>query len=373
LTFSDFSVYLLDSEYALNKGQRAINLFEGLIHTLSDLPGVAIHSMTPEVRVDGRMIDAIIPGEVKGRPVRFLVECKASGYPRDMQAAIWQMEGKQRLEQPVADVPIVAAPAITETSRALLRRHHTAYWDASGSLYLDLPWAFYWLDRPVPAGRPRVLRDIYRGSSAQVLHALLLEPDREWHITDLARHAGVAASTAHQVCHFLEEELWMDKAGAGPRAVRTLREPGALIDAWAEAHSLAEYAHRRFHRWSQHPAQLRRIVGDALTRHGIEYALTLSSGAQLVAPHGTEGGHAWALVPASAPIEEVARAAGLRAVEEGESVTLLATRDRSSLLFRRQVDDLWVASDIQLYLDLWAWPRRGKEQARHLRAERLGY
>ena len=114
-------------------------------------------------------------------------------------------------------------------------------------------------------------------------------------------------------------------------------------------------------------------MGEALAGHGIEYALTLGSGAQLVAPYGTEVGHVWALAPANAPIEDAARAAGLRPVEEGESVTLLATRDRSPLLFRRQVDDLWVASDVQLYLDLWAWPQRGKEQARHLRAERLGY
>src|SRR3712207_977721 len=55
--------------------------------------------------------------------------------------------------------------------------------------------------------------------------------------------------------------------------------------------------------WSQHPDQLRRAVGEALTRHGIEYALTLSSGAQLVAAHGTEVGHLWVLVPASAGIE----------------------------------------------------------------------
>jgi len=43
------------------------------------------------------------------------------------------------------------------------------------------------------------------------------------------------------------------------------------------------------------------------------------------------------------------------------------------LLFRQRVHDAWVASDVQLYRDLWAWPRRGREQAAHLRAERLTF
>ena len=54
-------------------------------------------------------------------------------------------------------------------------------------------------------------------------------------------------------------------------------------------------------------------------------------------------------------------------------MSFLVTRERSPLLFRRRIGECWVASDVQLYLDLFSWPARGKEQARHLRAERLPY
>jgi len=159
------------------------------------------------------------------------------------------------------------------------------------------------------------------------------------------------------------------------RAVRVLREPGALLDAWASAHSLADYEARRFHRWVRDPAELLQAVTDALADAGVEHALTLSSGARLVAPYGTDAERAWVLVPRnpSARLDEIARAGGLQPVEEGEVVTFLVTRERSPFLFRRQVRGLWVASDVQLYLDLSAWPQRGKEQAQHLRAERFGY
>lgn len=84
------------------------------------MPEVEIRSVDPAPRVGGRVLDLAVLGEVKGRPVRFLVEAKASGYRRDVQQAIWQLDGLRRLEQPVADVPLLAAPAISEAGRELV-------------------------------------------------------------------------------------------------------------------------------------------------------------------------------------------------------------------------------------------------------------
>jgi hypothetical protein len=318
-------------------------------------------------------VSLVVNGEVKGRPVRFFIAVRAAGHPRDVQATIWQIAGIRWVDDGGADVPIVVAPSISESSRKLLRSNGVGYWDAGGSLYIDLPWALYWIDRPVPPAPPRKVRDVYHGSTAQVLHAVLLEPDRPWHVTELAERAHVSPSTVHQVFTFLEDQLWMEKEGKGPRTVRFLREPGALLDAWAHEHSLAEYVPHRFHRWAQRPEQLLDSVSDALMELESDHALTLGFGARFVAPYGTGFDTLCILVPAGIDLDAVAATAGLQPVATGESVTFLETRGRSPLLFRRQIDGIWVASDIQLYLDLSAWPQRGKEQARHLRTERLGY
>lgn len=340
---------------------------------IAALPGVQVVSTKEAARVDGKEIDLLIDAQVKGSPVSIAVEVKASGYPRDVQMAAWQLAPIRHLGGPALLVPLIAAPALSATSRELLRRQGIGYWDAGGSLYLELPWALYWIDRPAPAPRPRRLRTIFRGSAAQVVHALLLEPKRQWHVQDLATRAEAAPSTVHQVFTFLEEQLWAEKQGKGPKAVRVVRDPGALVDAWAEVHSLATYTPHRFHRWTQQPAELLRSATGALDQLGIEYALTLASGAQLVAPFSTQVPRLSLLVPASAEPDHVAELADLRRVDEGETITFLATHERWPLLFRRRLGGSWVASDVQLYLDLWAWPQRGKEQARHLRAERLGY
>jgi hypothetical protein len=200
---------------------------------------------------------------------------------------------------------------------------------------------------------------------------MLLQPDRSWKGKDLAEESLVSPYTVHRVLRFMEEQLWVEKRGKGPNTVRRLAEPGKVLDAWAEAHSLREYQTHRFHRLAS-DGHLEKVVGESLEAAGVEHALTLEAGAAYVAPFVTHVNRLSVLVSSS----EAARAlesAGFRPVDEGENVLLLVVPSLSPLLFRRRIEEVWVASDVQLYLDLWASPRRGKEQARHLRSERLPY
>lgn len=352
-------------------------LIRALLKHLATLPGFTIHHAEEHARLGRAQADLVLTADAKGQRVCILAEAKAAGFPRDVRDAVWQLERlEQLLRNRQPDLPIatlVVAPDITDSARAFLRERGIGYWDLGGSLYLDLPQALYVLDRPRPKPGARRLSAIYRGRAAQVLHALLLGPRRSWHVEEMAGRAEVSTYTVHHVFSFLEDQLWMEKQGSGPRAVRVLREPGALLDAWADVHSLALYRPHRYHRWARDPDQLERSIGKALDDAGLDHALTLDAGARLVAPFLT-GAERLAILVADAPgLDRAAAAADLRPADEGDNVAFLATRDRWPLLFRRQIDRAWVASDVQLYLDLWASPARGREQARHLRTERLGY
>jgi hypothetical protein len=351
------------------------SLISDVARALADLPDVKLGPIVDGVADLHQPFDYAIDGLVKGREVRFLVETKANAYPRDIEYYILRLGRHAAKDESEFSVPLVAAPAITDASRQLLREHKIGYWDSSGSVYLDLPWATYFVDRPVPARQARRLRDVFRGSAAQVLHALLIDPERQWHLIDLAERAQVSASTAHEVCTFLEQQLWLEKAGSGRQAVRILQEPGAVLDAWAASHTLDEYQPRRYHRWARRRGELLDSVSAALQAQQIDHALTLSSGAELVAPHGTPGDRIFVLVAEAhrSLMPEAAAAAGLRETDEGETVTAFLVHDKAPMLFRRQVQGVWVASDVQLYLDLAVWPQRGKEQAQHLRAERIHF
>ena len=360
------------------------DLLDGLVATLAKMPGMTVLVATLDVPLLGVDVDAplsklskrgdaLLAVEVLGTPAQLLIEAKAYGYPRDLRNAADQVLQYVRQQSDAALVPMVVSDAISPGGKELLRSRGVGYWDRSGSLYLQLPGALFYVDRPAARATPRRLRSLYRGSAAQVLHALLLEPGRTWHVQELAARAEVSISRVHEVFSALEQHLWLEKRGRGPAAVRTLIAPGALLDNWAEAHSLKEYGMRLFHGWSQSPSSLRSAVTVALDQYQVPYALTSVPGAELVAPFVTGNDRLTLIVQDHLALDQVAADAGLSPVDDGENVCLLVTRARAPLLFRRSIDSLQVASTVQLYLDLWASPRRGKEQARHLRAERLPY
>ena len=55
--------------------------------------------------------------------------------------------------------------------------------------------------------------------------------------------------------------------------------------------------------------------------------------------------------------------------------TLRSSRPKSAgeLLFREFVNGIWLASAVQVYLDLMRSEGRAREMAKHLRHERIGF
>ena len=63
----------------------------------------------------------------------------------------------------------------------------------------------------------------------------------------------------------------------------------------------------------------------------------------------------------------------LRRVGEGANLIVLASKSAGELQFRERVDGAWLASPIQIYLDLLRGEGRSKEMAEHFRKERIGF
>jgi len=64
---------------------------------------------------------------------------------------------------------------------------------------------------------------------------------------------------------------------------------------------------------------------------------------------------------------------GARPVNEGANFSVIDVRSSDELLFRQKVDEAWLASPIQVYLDLLHGEGRAKDMAVHLRRERIGF
>ena len=85
--------------------------------------------------------------------------------------------------------------------------------------------------RRIAAGSPPMRLSGKAGVAAQ---ALLLDPKRAWQVHDLAKEAQVSPGLAQRVLARLEREGILAAEGTGPKRVRRVTNPTALLDLCTE-------------------------------------------------------------------------------------------------------------------------------------------
>ena len=363
--------YFPNIVYVANNAQLLeAELAEHLIEDLRALPGLEVLNIGRGLVVDSRALDLVVDIRCKAYSTRLFIDVKGGKVTPSTALQVSECLAS------LGGAPMLAASSLSEATRELLRQNGVAYWDRGGSLYLELPQAVYVIEKPVPpqAREDREPKNPYRGSSAQVLHTMLLAPDRPWKVTELAQEAKVSPYTSQQVLGYLESQLWIRREGRGPQGVRYLTQPGKLLDAWANQHSWSSYRALRFHRLAKNIAMQREQLVSFLGSQETPWALTLEHGVQAIAPFVTQlPGVITAIVADSQPWISLAKKAGFKEVENGENLRLWLVSNETPFIGCREHEGLAIASPIQLYLDLFKWPRRGKEQAQHLRERVLSF
>jgi hypothetical protein len=289
--------------------------------------------------------------------------------------------------------PVLASTYLSPRTRQICREEGVGYVDLAGNGWLRLD-DFYFekvVDKNPfpPRGRPASL---FAPVSSRIVRAMLEEPGRSWRVLELARATGVSLGQASNVTRRLVADAY---AVRELRRLR-LRDPGALLDAWrAEpfgregqaSPDLADpdRARHRFSstiadekRWAAYsfesdPQRLLAAIARLAEARGWRYAVTTFAAADRVAPfvHGI-GAVEWYVEDETAA-EAWREALDLRPVETGPNAILRVPRDAGVFYRARPVEGVTVVGDVQLYLDLWQEPGRGREQADFLRAQRLKF
>lgn len=309
--------------------------------------------------------DLVLRVDEAGRTRRLVCEIKAVGEPRYLAQAITTLS--LALRKDPRSYPVVIAPHIGPEGERLCREAGVGYLDLTGNAYLRFDGIL--VDRksgaPAPRARAR-LRRLFSPRSSRILRVLLEQPRAEWTLTRLAGDAAVSLRTAHLVINALAEKLFVTKR----RGAIRLEQPGALLDLWAENYRMDVHRQHTFYTF----ARDLRALAARLTAHGAttneEIALTLHTGAALVAPFVRP---ADLHVYVQGDLDRLVRAVDLRPVESGGTVHLLEPYDAGVFYRVQTIKGIRVVCNTQLYLDLINYPARGREQAEVLRRQRLGY
>ena len=351
---------------------------EGLLDALRELPMSGQKPIVTALRSDNE-IDFKIEFGAGGEKYILLVIIMRSVYPRDAQQAFWRfgryMASTSNSKRRKQTVPLLVAESISLSARKLLKSENLGFFDSAGSLFIPARGAYVYVERPPSRVLQRSVRSLFMGRRSQVLHALLIR-HREWFsVKELAQFAEVLPTTTSETLLALERFGWLDVEGQGPSKKRRLVNPGALLDEWQKQLQVA--SRRQMHRLFYIPFgdtdSIARNLNDICEELGLKYALTEQSAAQIYAPFITHVSQLTCRLRFGLHMNELYAKLEARAVNEGVNLEVIETQTSGEFLFRERVNEVWLASPVQVYLDLLRSHGRSKEMAEHLRRERMGF
>ena len=354
-------------------------LIDGFLEALRGLPNIQAElRATSRSRELAQGYDAQVDLKLGQEVVTLLVEQKKALFPRDVRQLLWRVREVPR-DWPHSSkkrqaVSCLIAESISPGAKDLLQEEGVGYYESGGSLFLPTGSIYVYVDRPPPKSQLKSMRSLFSGRSAQVLHTVLMRHGDWLGVNEAAEASGVSPATASKVLVELEQFDWVESRGQGPVKKRKLREPGSLLDAWENQLDVMRppTPHRYFVR-SVRAGELTEAFAEACAANNAEYALTHEAAGQRYAPYLSAVSQVFCLLLANPAAYKVLDSLDAHLVDQGANLTVFDVKSTGEMLFREKVGEIWLASPIQVYLDLMRSEGRARELAKHLRMEKIGF
>lgn len=316
-----------------------------------------------------RRLDLLLRVDSPHEDLYLAVEMIREGYPRDVRNAVWQLE-EYRLASDHGSrvVPVVLAEHLSTGARESLRERNVAYFDASGSLYLNHGQWLINIERAGKPAPPRRAGSLFTDAREQVVHALLQSKQAWLSGQEVAKSAETSTYTVSLTMQELERLEWVESQGSGRNLRRRLAQPGKLLDAWSEAWRKRKESRTRWYMYTPNPNNLLLAITDKLHRTNPSgWAFTGTAAANVLAPLLTGIDTAEVIIPPG-NTDRYVDAMALKQADKGSNV-ILVERSGASLLFCQEHPEFpsWFASPFIQYLDLLDGRGRNKELAAHVR------
>jgi len=187
-------------------------------------------------------------------------------------------------------------------------------------------------------------------------------------VRSIAEEVGLSPGYVSKVVQELERRGYVARQEDG----LALRHGQELLQDWVGAYRKRSVETRSYFVSATSAKAVMDMMKQSLHLAAGEYALTMQAGASLVVPYADfDSVDVYARETEVA--EAMARDLNAREVQRGANLRISLPYYRISAFFGRQeVGGLSLVSDLQLYLDLYDYPLRGREQAEHLFERRLG-
>ena len=265
-------------------------------------------------------------------------------------------------------VPVLAAPYLSPQRQEICRDMGVCFIDLSGNVYLK--YKSFYIERigfPNKYPKERQGRDPFSDKASLILQALLKGGAYQWGIRELAKKTGLNPGFVSRMARELEDRNYVARINHKMR----IRSPEGILDDWVRAYNLKRNKSVKYFCMAASTAEILEKVRGLGIPEKIKYSLSVQAGANMVSPYAVyKEVHVY--IENINDIEYFEKKLNLNRTDQGANMVFMLPYYKHSVFNdSRVIKNLWVVSDIQLYLDLYGYPARGREQAEHLFNKRL--
>jgi hypothetical protein len=212
------------------------------------------------------------------------------------------------------------------------------------------------------------VQNVFSPMASRVVRVFLANPKQKWSILGLSKEAQTGYGHTYRVVKTLLR-MGLCRKTEENRVVAA--SAGELLTRWANYYDFALL--NKINAYYSLDEDLDEFVGklSAVGECNLRYALTLQAGAALVAPHVRPANIHLYVEPET--LGEWQKLLSLQLTELGGNVFLVEPYDEGVFYEVQRTKEVCVVSNVQLYVDLYNYPARGREAAEHLRREVIGF
>jgi hypothetical protein len=338
-----------------------LKIKEELERVLASVPFIETNPSNMEIPLSNNRVDLSTEINIDGKVKTLLVESKSIGEPRMIRMAIQQLKEYVGLTENT--YPMVAAPFISNDAANICKQNLVGYIDLAGNCYISFDRLYIEKKNyPNPTIEKRQIRSIFSPKSSRILRVLLNNPQRPWGVWELAKEANVSIGLVSKV-----KDRLLDLEYLHGEKFLTLTRPIEMLEQWAANYSFRKnkvYDYFSF----DGVKDIEKKLSQYCVNRQIPYALTLFSGAALVAPFSRYN-RGFSYIGRN--VTEVADSLGFKEVSSGPNFSIMEPYDEGVFYGNTEIDGMKVVNDIQLYLDLIGFKGRGEESAKFLLEQRI--
>jgi hypothetical protein len=309
--------------------------------------------------------DMIARVNVAGQEQHILVEAKSSAEPRFLRQAIAQLQ--HYMESLTAPYGLILAPSISPRGAKLCEEQGVGYVDLQGNAFIKFAGIFVKTSAvSTRTRRPGRARSLFAPVSSRLVRALLSEPERRWKLQELASATRMSLGQAHKVKQRLLDQEFIE---SDQNRRLFLQDSAGLLDAWRETYRYEQNDVVPLFSLEK-PPEIEERVKQYCEHKKIRYALTLFSGASKLTPFVRYNVVSFYVIGDK---EELLQDLRFKPVDSGANVLVLSPYDEGVFYGLRGSQGYNVVNPIQLYVDLYSYGGRGREQAEFIRQKLIGF